>query len=105
MADFQDRIKGKSITPGTEYPAFFIFEEECEWIEGKVSDPRVIETQFGDQKVVTITTPEGSRHSLSLSQNLSTIFNMDGKYVIVKYLGKRRIPGTKKSIKEFEIYT
>ena len=105
MADFQERIKGKAVTPGTEYPSFFVFEEEGDWVEGVVSDPRVIETQFGDQKVVTLSTPEGTKYSLSLSQNLQTIFNMSGKSVIVKYLGKRRIPGTKKQIKEFEIYT
>ena len=102
---FQKAIEGrkqKELSP--KYPPFFICEEEGDWVAGVISDPREIETEYGMMRVVTLTAKDGEVHSLSLSVELAGLWEMTGKYVVVKFTGKTRNANRKGFTKHFEVY-
>lgn len=100
---FDEQIKGMT-KKETEYPPFFTFEEEGDWIKGMLTNPRTMETKFGEAKVIDINTPQKETFSITLTSKLEELYNLPGKVVLVKYIGDRQIRGTKKRIKDFDIY-
>lgn len=109
MVDFRELIKNmkpmdpKIQAPPPEYPPFFEFEETGDFVGGVLSDLREIEQKDGRMsKVMTITTSEGDKYSIGLSANLRGLATMEGKRVVIKYLGVKRVG--KNYPKQFEVY-
>lgn len=103
--DFKELIKGKEKQElKSEFPPFFVFEESGDFIAGTVSNPREIETEYGIQKLVTVTTREGEAYTVGLTAQLAPLYNMNGREVVVVYRGLEKLKGKGRYIKRFEIY-
>lgn len=102
--DFAERIKGMKKIDAGAYPPFHVFDSPGEFIEGVLSEPREIDGEYGKTRVMTLTLDDGTKESIGLSAQLSGLWGMVGKRVIIRYNGEQRNASGKGRTKQFEVY-
>ncbi len=94
-------VEMESIKP-MQYCEVFRFTNSGDKVEGIVCNPRIIKTKHGDCKVVDIDNLE-DKYSLFLSTTLLPIFDKEGYYVNITFLGYEYNKRTGNNFKKFKI--